>query len=60
MPTFPSPWAFRPFASAREGSGGGAHTTGEWYRSAGRDLGLKRILLTAALLLMDSASDVPE
>ena len=42
------------------GSGGGAHTTGEWYRSAGRDLGLKRILLTAALMLMDSASDVPE
>lgn len=39
------------------GQGGGAHTTAEWYRSAGRDLGLKRILLTAALLLMDSASD---
>jgi len=39
------------------GQGGGAHTTGEWYRSAGRDLGLKRILLTAALLLMDTASD---
>jgi tripeptide aminopeptidase len=42
------------------GQGGGAHTTGEWYRSAGRDLGLKRILLTAALLLMDSASDLSE
>jgi acetylornithine deacetylase/succinyl-diaminopimelate desuccinylase-like protein len=42
------------------GQGGGAHTTGEWYRSAGRDLGLKRILLTAALLLMDTASDVSE
>jgi acetylornithine deacetylase/succinyl-diaminopimelate desuccinylase-like protein len=39
------------------GQGGGAHTTAEWYRSAGRDLGLKRILLTAALLLMDSASE---
>jgi tripeptide aminopeptidase len=42
------------------GQGGGAHTTGEWYRSAGRDLGLKRILLTAALLLMDTASDMSE
>ncbi len=27
------------------GSGGGAHTIHEWYDSAGRDLGLKRILL---------------
>ncbi len=42
------------------GQGGGAHTTGEWYRPAGRDLGLKRILLTAALLLTDTASDVSE
>jgi tripeptide aminopeptidase len=42
------------------GQGGGAHTTGEWYRSAGRDLGLKRILLTAALLLIDTASDISE
>ena len=33
------------------GHGGGAHTTSEWYRPAGRDLGLKRILLTAASLL---------
>jgi tripeptide aminopeptidase len=39
------------------GQGGGAHTTGEWYRPAGRDLGLKRILLTAALLLLDSAAE---
>jgi di/tripeptidase len=37
------------------GQGGGAHTSTEWYRSAGRDLGLKRILLSAALLLLDSA-----
>jgi len=37
------------------GQGGGAHTTGEWYRPDGRDLGLKRILLTAALLLSDCA-----
>ena len=27
------------------GSGGGAHTISEWYDPAGRDLGLKRILL---------------
>lgn len=39
------------------GQGGGAHTTAEWYRPAGRDLGLKRILLTAALLLEDAAAD---
>ncbi len=38
------------------GQGGGAHTMSEWYRSEGRDLGLKRILLTAALLLRDLAS----
>jgi tripeptide aminopeptidase len=36
------------------GQGGGAHTTAEWYRSDGRDLGLKRVLLTLALLLHDS------
>lgn len=33
------------------GHGGGAHTTAEWYRPTGRDLGLKRALLTAAVLL---------
>ncbi|HEX8891729.1 MAG TPA: peptidase M20, partial [Terriglobales bacterium] len=27
------------------GTGGGAHTVNEWYDPAGRDLGLKRILL---------------
>jgi len=32
------------------GSGGGAHTINEWYDPAGRDLGLKRILLTALAL----------
>jgi acetylornithine deacetylase/succinyl-diaminopimelate desuccinylase-like protein len=37
------------------GRGGGAHTLAEWYRPDGRDLGLKRILLTAALLLRDPA-----
>jgi hypothetical protein len=33
------------------GAGGGAHTTQEWYRPEGRDLGLKRILLTLMLLM---------
>ncbi len=28
------------------GQGGGAHTPGEWFSPDGRDLGLKRILLT--------------
>jgi acetylornithine deacetylase/succinyl-diaminopimelate desuccinylase-like protein len=32
------------------GSGAGAHTLREWYDAAGRDLALKRILLTALLL----------
>ncbi|HEX4277056.1 MAG TPA: M20/M25/M40 family metallo-hydrolase [Bryobacteraceae bacterium] len=36
------------------GQGGGAHTTAEWYRSGGRDLGLKRVLLTLALLLEEA------
>ncbi len=34
------------------GVGGGAHTTGEWYRPDGRDLALKRIFL-ALLLAMN-------
>lgn len=38
------------------GHGGGAHTTSEWYRPTGRDLGLKRVLLAAALLLTGSES----
>jgi tripeptide aminopeptidase len=33
------------------GQGGGAHTPAEWYNPEGRELGLKRILLTVALLL---------
>ena len=33
------------------GAGGGAHTTQEWYRPEGRDLGLKRLLLTLLLLM---------
>jgi acetylornithine deacetylase/succinyl-diaminopimelate desuccinylase-like protein len=32
------------------GQGGGAHTPGEWYSSEGRDLGLRRLLLTHLLL----------
>ena len=28
------------------GSGGGAHSLREWYEPAGRDMGLKRVLLT--------------
>jgi len=28
------------------GSGGGAHSLQEWYEPAGRDMGLKRVLLT--------------
>ena len=35
------------------GSGGGAHTTQEWFLPEGRDLGLKRIFLTLLLLLRD-------
>ena len=38
------------------GAGGGAHTTQEWFRPEGRDLGLKRILLTLLLLMRNSAS----
>ncbi|HEY1241428.1 MAG TPA: M20/M25/M40 family metallo-hydrolase [Bryobacteraceae bacterium] len=35
------------------GVGGGAHTTQEWYRPEGRDLGLKRILLLLMMLMRD-------
>ena len=37
------------------GSGGGAHTISEWYDPAGRDLGLKRILLL--MLALAGVSD---
>jgi len=36
------------------GLGGGAHTTQEWFRPEGRDLGLKRILLTLLMLMRNS------
>jgi tripeptide aminopeptidase len=39
------------------GAGGGAHTTQEWFRPEGRDLGLKRILLTLLLLMRNSGSN---
>jgi tripeptide aminopeptidase len=35
------------------GQGGKAHTPSEWFLPEGRDLGLKRILLTLSLLLRD-------
>jgi di/tripeptidase len=35
------------------GQGGGAHSHQEWYNPEGRDLGLKRILLTLSFLLRD-------
>ena len=35
------------------GQGGGAHTPSEWFHPEGRELGLKRILLTLGLLLQD-------
>jgi acetylornithine deacetylase/succinyl-diaminopimelate desuccinylase-like protein len=35
------------------GHGGGAHTSQEWFHAEGRELGLKRILLTLLLLLRD-------
>lgn len=35
------------------GLGGGAHTPQEWFHPDGRELGLKRVLLTLALLLHD-------
>jgi acetylornithine deacetylase/succinyl-diaminopimelate desuccinylase-like protein len=33
------------------GQGGGAHTAAEWFHPDGREIGLRRILLTLALLL---------
>jgi len=38
------------------GQGGGAHTSSEWYRPDGRDLGLKRILLAAAVALREGSA----
>jgi len=38
------------FAIGAGGTGGGAHTVHEWYDAKGRELGLKRILLTTLML----------
>jgi acetylornithine deacetylase/succinyl-diaminopimelate desuccinylase-like protein len=38
------------------GQGGGAHTAGEWFDPEGRELGLRRILLTLSLLLREPPS----
>jgi tripeptide aminopeptidase len=38
------------------GHGGGAHTPQEWFHPEGRELGLKRIMLTLSLLLRDLES----
>jgi tripeptide aminopeptidase len=37
------------------GRGGGAHTPAEWFHPEGREIGLKRILLTALLLLQEES-----
>ena len=50
-PTSRSPGDSGCRASAPAASGGGAHTTQEWFSPDGRDLGLKRIFLTLLLLL---------
>jgi acetylornithine deacetylase/succinyl-diaminopimelate desuccinylase-like protein len=42
------------------GQGGGAHTSGEWFSSDGRDLGLKRILLTLVMLMRGVAGSQDE
>ena len=41
------------------GQGGGAHTPSEWFNPEGRDLGLKRVFLSLALLLRGAAPDLP-
>jgi tripeptide aminopeptidase len=39
------------------GLGGGAHTTQEWFRPEGRDLGLKRIFLTLLQLMHGTSAE---
>ena len=48
-----SRWASRPSPSAPAGREAAPIPPQEWYRPEGRDLGLKRILLTLLLLLRD-------
>jgi len=42
------------------GQGGGAHTPQEWFHPEGRELGLKRILLTLAVLVHELETAKPE
>ncbi len=41
------------------GQGGGAHTPAEWYHPEGRELALKRALLTLTLLMLDPDAVLP-
>ena len=58
-PTFRCRWGFRRISIGGGGVGGGAHTTQEWFRPEGRDLGLKRILLTLLLLMRGIRGSAP-
>jgi len=40
------------------GQGGGAHTPGEWFHPEGREVGLRRILLTLCLLLSGQGKEI--
>lgn len=40
------------------GQGGGAHTSAEWFNPEGRDLGLKRVFLSLAMLLHGAGPDL--
>jgi acetylornithine deacetylase/succinyl-diaminopimelate desuccinylase-like protein len=40
------------------GQGGGAHTPAEWFHPEGREVGLRRILLTLCWLLTDSGKEL--
>jgi acetylornithine deacetylase/succinyl-diaminopimelate desuccinylase-like protein len=42
------------------GQGGGAHTPQEWFHPEGRELGLKRVLLTLAVLVQELEAAKPE
>jgi acetylornithine deacetylase/succinyl-diaminopimelate desuccinylase-like protein len=42
------------------GQGGGAHTSAEWFSPEGRDLGLKRILLSLLMLMRTVAGSKGE
>ena len=40
------------------GQGGGAHTAAEWFHPEGREVGLRRVLLTLCMLLTDSGKEL--